>query len=304
MCRFGVIGSVNRDVIVSAAGRTHCDLGGSLYTVMALASLVPAATVVPMARIGVDVLPAVRALLACCPQVSMAGFRMEAAVNYACRLEYRSDGSKREILTGSLVPLSRADLWEGVLELDALLVNFITGRELRLEALQCLRRAFRGPIAMDLHSLLLRSLPDGTRVAEAPADWREWAALADALQMNASEAALLAEAEGPLDENRLAALARRLLELGPRWVAITRGAAGALAVEAGAPGPVTAPALAVPAAVDPTGCGDVFLAALGAGLLARAPLAAVLRAACRAAGQASQWRGPAALRRLEPLALA
>jgi sugar/nucleoside kinase (ribokinase family) len=122
------------------------------------------------------------------------------------------------------------------------------------------------------------------------------------MQMNEAEAAVLGELSEP-SEAALSSLAVSLLGLGPQLVVITRGAAGALAVAAdGTRCTLHATAVCGAAeAVDTTGCGDVFLAALGLGVIRGELPQRVLESACRAAGLASRVRGPKALHVLSQL---
>jgi sugar/nucleoside kinase (ribokinase family) len=300
--RLAVIGSANIDLVHGPDGSTHRGWGGVLYTVVALASLAPSAQVLPLIRAGADVLPELEALLAAQPGVMVSGLRSDPTPNYRCELRYATDGRKQEVLRGRLAPLAWADVEEATGMLDGVLVNFITGHELELPTLTRLRAASAAPVAMDLHSLLLTTAADGRRLPCVPAQWEAWVRLADALQMNEAEAALLGGlGSAQVEESRLLALATDLLTLGPRWVVITRGDQGAVAVQRGPAAVVRCAAASNGPAADTTGCGDVFLAALGAGLVAGEQLAPVLAKACRAAGQASRLVGPLALRGLEPL---
>lgn len=78
--------------------------------------------------------------------------------------------------------------------------------------------------------------------------------------------------------------ARRLLELGPRSVVITLGAAGAVVADAG--GVLAAPAVPVTEVVDTTGAGDAFAGALACALARGAPLADAVSAGMAAGAQA------------------
>ena len=100
-----------------------------------------------------------------------------------------------------------------------------------------------------------------------------------------TEAALLARfPERTLDDALIATL-----DAGPAIVAVTRGSAGAIAVERSADGSRPAPVAASAVSVDVVstlGAGDVFHGALLAGLLERRPLEEALRRATACAGLA------------------
>ena len=83
--------------------------------------------------------------------------------------------------------------------------------------------------------------------------------------MNDQEAAVLGDIDGA-DVDELTGFALATLGLGPRGVVVTRGAKGGVAAwrqEAGTTEVLSYAAMDPHLAVDPTGCGDVFLAGLG-----------------------------------------
>ncbi len=304
MMRFGIIGSVNTDVITSPGGEVFRGFGGALYTAGALSRLSPGAEIWLLSRIGADAFQVVRPLIQRYPGIRQDGIRVDAAPNYRCELTYRSDGSKREQLVGDLPPLAWDEVEPYAASLDALLINFITGREIELPTLRGLRQAVQGPLIMDLHSLLLRTAAGGERVQFVPCDWPQWIEPVDGLQMNEREAALLAGLAHPSIQ-ALAEFAGRLLNHGPRMVVITRGAQGAMAAIRDSIGcHILVEPSSGPQAVDPTGCGDVFLAVMGLGLVSAWAPERILQVACRVAGTASQGRGPEALIELSPMLLA
>ncbi|MEZ4867760.1 MAG: ribokinase [Caldilineaceae bacterium] len=109
----------------------------------------------------------------------------------------------------------------------------------------------------------------------------------DLLTPNATEARILLGLP-PDDPTPTPALAQRLLELGVKEIVVTQGAAGALIV-------TPTEMLAVPSvpvqAVDVTGAGDSFNAALAVGLSEGLPLAAAVQQACRAGAYTTQTLG-------------
>ena len=299
--RIGVIGNVNRDTITFADGSTASSLGGILYTVLALGYLGgPRLEVWPICTIGTDVEPAVRALLSECPSVRSDAMQFVATRNYECWIRYTLDGTKRERLIGEIGPLRRSYL-ERYLELcDGLLINFITGFELDHTARVAIRGSLKGPVLMDFHSLSLGRNADGSRYLRRPHDWAEWIALTHIIQMNETEAALLADAspDDPPAEFRAS-----MLRLGPEAAVVTRGRHGVGGAHRNAEGirHFDLPADRPSEAVDPTGCGDVFLAGLAAGRFLGQDFASCLQLAVRAAGLCSRLKGVRALKRLSEL---
>ncbi|MYS16718.1 ribokinase, partial [Streptomyces sp. SID4982] len=116
-------------------------------------------------------------------------------------------------------------------------------------------------IPLETVAELVRSLPEGTRFVLNPSPPRplpaEVLAACDPLVVNEHEARVLLGDEGAGDDP--AEWARRLLALGPRSVVVTLGARGALVCDAS--GARAVPSVVVDA-VDTTGAGDAFTAAL------------------------------------------
>ena len=110
--------------------------------------------------------------------------------NNRVELRYHSTADRVERLTGGVPGWSWEEVEVAMADVDAVLVNFISGREMSLETAVALRRGFHGPMHGDLHSLFMGIAPDGTRTPEAIDDFGSWAACFDVLQMNEEEAAL------------------------------------------------------------------------------------------------------------------
>ena len=138
---------------------------------------------------------------------------------------------------------------------------------------------------MDVHSLTLARDAEGRRHLRPPSSWPRWASLADVIQMNEVEARTLGAPEDGLGD-----WAASLLDLGPKVAVITLGEQGVLSAwrtpEGGLRG-VRLPAAPVAEGlpVDPTGCGDVFLAAMAVGLLTGSTVEQALRQATLAAAR-------------------
>lgn len=288
----GVLGGINEDTIEHADGRVEQALGGVLFTACALAHL--GAVALGPGRLRVHLLsrtdPAIaarlRPALASVPGLRLDGLQIVDGASVRCHITYDRTGGKSEVLRGDLRPFDIHSLAPRLRELNALVVNFITGYEVTREDLSTLRQQVNGPLLMDVHSLTLGRRDDGSRFARPLPAAAEWLAAADVVQMNESEARLLGAGAD------LAAWATSCLDAAegrPQTVVITRAEAGVLAAgrdEAGALWVAEVPAEDLPeGAVDPTGCGDVFLAGLTAGLLSGASTDDALHLANRAAAR-------------------
>lgn len=293
MKRIGVIGSINRDTVFWEGGREERGLGGILYTTLGLGFLGRGELEVWLcSKIGEDVADEAMAALALCPNVVTEGVEIVPQDNFHCRIRYRDDGSKEERLTGEISPLAWNNIAPFVGHLDGWAVNFITGFELELATFSALRQECLGSILLDVHSLTLGRGQDGRRFFQQPADWASWIALADVVQMNEVEAGLLGDM-ATIDKEGLRDFAGALLKLGPEAAVLTLGSQGVLGVwrEGEEEEENFVSAVEPEKAVDTTGCGDVFLAGLGAGLWGGKSFAESLVGATRAAGLNSQYRG-------------
>ncbi|TGN72552.1 ribokinase [Streptomyces bauhiniae] len=140
---------------------------------------------------------------------------------------------------------------------------------------------------------VVRALPEGTRFVLNPSPPRplpaEVLAACDPLVVNEHEArVLLGDGETGGTGDDPAGWARRLLALGPRSVVVTLGAKGALVCDAS--GVRAVPSVAVDA-VDTTGAGDAFTAALAWRLGAGEELSVAAAYAARVGAAAVTRRG-------------
>jgi sugar/nucleoside kinase (ribokinase family) len=286
-----VVGTVNRDRIVPADGAPHESLGGILYNVMAMAALLEGTgwRVRAVGRLGAEDRRAAERMLAGLPAADPGGLVDDPAGTNLSELRYRADGSRVERVEPRVAPLSEADL-RGVEQADAVLVNMISGRDVARETLSAVRARSRGLFLLDVQALA-RTL-DTPRRPRAVPDWGKWCALFDVVRGNEEEIASFPGGPPDAEEG-----ARRILAAGAGEVLVTRGEAGSWRLARGADGPVReeVPAWPSPAAVDPTGCGDVYLAGVcAARVLGLAPGSAPWLGAW-AAAQVAATSGPEAL---------
>lgn len=256
----GVIGTINRDTIHRADGSTVTSWGGLLYTLKYLAER-GRGTVVPAVNAGRDCHERIIDILREFPRLDRTLVQSVDAVNNHCFLHYADQAHKCERLAGGVPPLTWSRV-KPLLTADLILVNFISGRDIGLTALEKLRRAYAGPIYMDIHSLTLgrKTVAGGYhRFLRRPRHWKRYAACADILQMNRVEYELLSGE--PLSKNGAAAFVRRHL---PRLscLVVTLGREGALLVRRdGRERRVRfIPVKEVKNPYDTTGCGDIFAA--------------------------------------------
>jgi len=291
--RLGVIGSMVWDSIYGRdpAQPAIEEWGGISYSLAALdATLGADWQIVPLVKVGRDLAARANQFLGSLQHVAPGARFLEVpAPNNRVTLRYYQLERRCEQMSGGVPPWTWPELGPQVRDLDALYVNFISGYELDLETAQVLRHGFPRFQYADLHSLFLGKEPDGTRVPQPLPNAPAWFGCFDAVQLNEDEFQQL----GP-DPLVVAAGA---LTRGCRTLVVTLGARGA-AYFTGTP--VRSALIPAPAALaadgDPTGCGDVFGAAVAASLVAGASLEEAVRCGTRLGARNVSHRGATGLR--------
>jgi hypothetical protein len=291
--RLGVIGSMVWDSIYGRdpAQPAIEEWGGISYSLAALdATLGADWQIVPLVKVGRDLAARANQFLGALQHLAPGARFLEVpALNNRVTLRYYQLERRCEQMSGGVPPWTWPELGPQVRDLDALYVNFISGYELDLETAQLLRHGFPRFLYADLHSLFLGKEPDGTRVPQPLPNAPAWFGCFDAVQLNEDEFQQL----GP-DPLVVAAGA---LTRGCRTLVVTLGARGA-AYFTGTP--VRSALIPAPAALaadgDPTGCGDVFGAAVAASLVAGASLEEAVRCGTRLGTRNVSHRGATGLR--------
>jgi sugar/nucleoside kinase (ribokinase family) len=302
MKRLGVVGSLVWDVI---HGRDVHEApveewGGIAYALAGLdASLADDWQIVPLIKVGRDLARQAEVLLKSYRKMIPGGRCAEVTVpNNRVTLRYAEGERRTERMSGGVPGWSWSELGPLVRDLDAVYVNFISGFEMPLGTAQALRQGFHGPRYADLHSLFFGMPPDGVRVLRPVENVRDWFACFDAVQLNEDEMR-------QISTDPMGAAADALGQ-GVSLLAVTLGARGAVYVQApgtrpfasGSTGdPVRTARIEAPRvdAIDPTGCGDIFGAALVSRLLAGDPIDQAMRHANRLAARNATLRGASGL---------
>jgi len=288
--------------------------GGISYSLEAFAVALPSGWMArPILRLGEDLADDAWAYLSSIPGLDMAeGIQVTPGINPRVELRYQDRKERLEVPTGEVPPWEWADLEPLVGELDAIYVNFITGRELTLETSKRLGKRFLGPLYADLHTLFTEISSSGIRFLRTVQDWQDWLRAFDVVQMNQEEFRLIGGSGAVSSEG-----AANLMSPGPGLIAVTMGSQGVsyLSKEGFDPDPSTWPATrgvdlgegwpgrgSVPAPMenflgDPTGCGDVWGATFFARLLAGESIRRAMATANRLAYEKMGHRGARGLHR-------
>jgi hypothetical protein len=304
MARLGVLGTLVLDTIhrpetdEGPMPSPLTDWGGIAYSLCALEASAPGSwEILPIMKVGEDLRGEADDFLRDLKRVrSLEGVVTVPEPNNRVDLYYHSGPRRCEKLTGGVPGWNWRELAPLAESCDALIVNFIAGWELSLEAARHLRSAHPGAIYADLHSLLLAVGPDGARTLQPLPAWPAWRECFDVVQMNEDELSALTVAGA-----RPETTARESVAHGPRALFVTRGDRGASWwSRSGAEGDEvrTGHELSEPVpreVADPTGCGDVWGAACATALLEGEDVAAAARRANHLAGAAARHRGTAGL---------
>lgn len=279
-----IIGGINHDEVRTLDGRTRKGWGGILYNIAALQRFAPRnLTIRPIAFLGSDAERSVGNWLNHLPRIDPSALIPLNRRGNLCKLRYIDPDHRDERLLYVVPSLKYAHL-RAALDSDLILVNFISGRDISLSALQRLRAEYAGPIYLDIHSYLLGRHRDGARFSRRPKNWREVVACADFLQMNEIEFTALSRVE-PNPESVIQWARNVLTPLRCQCLMVTLAARGALCASRKGRGwrIVHCPSRRRPQASDPTGAGDVFAGAWIANWMGEHdPASACLEAARRA----------------------
>ena len=310
--RLGILGTFVWDTIYGRdeIGGPVEEWGGITYSLSGLDAALPDGwEIVPLIKVGSDLAGRAKDYLRELRRLAPDAALVEVPYpNNRVELRYLTSERRAERLTGGVPGWSWLGLKPLLADLDALYINFISGFELDLETAQLLRQHFAGPIYCDLHMLVMAVQPSGLRSLQPLPNVAEWCRCFDVMQVNEDE--VTAMAPDPM------ALAATALAAGMRCLAVTLGKRGAvyfaapdfnhLTLPRSAPtlgqavGPVRTaliPAESSGAALDPTGCGDVWGATYFSRLLAGDSLEVAMRAAHHAAARNLSHRGATGLSR-------
>lgn len=290
--KIGVVGTINRDTIYRHDGSAVESWGGLLYSIKYLGGE-SVGEIIPVVNLGRDAYGPVMGLLGRFRNIDLAHIKKVPEKNNHCFLHYHNQSHKCEILKGGVPPLTFTRL-RPIRDCDLVVVNFISGADVTLAALEKFRSWYPGIIYMDIHSHTLgkRKVAGGhRRHLRRPPNWRRYIACADILQVNAVEFELLSgvppsrRAAGDFFEGEAGHLKCLIVTLGSDGCLITyRGQKGMIATR-------RIKAVDIRRVYDTTGCGDIFGAGFVAEYLRTGRPVKAARHGTRLAGERCRKRG-------------
>lgn len=280
--KLGVIGEPCMDYIHRSGVPAEKKLGGILYSVVSLAVLsMPGNEVYPIMNLGEDEYDNITSFLAKFPNIKFDFINKTRPATRIVNLYYKDKTvqfkcsetgmlktyDREENSTKPTLPVDYTLAEKALTLMDGLLVNFVSGVDLKLETLKKIRENFKGYIHMDMHNLCMTTHEDGTRTQGPVKNWLDWCGQTDTLQMNESELNVM-----PGEKMHEYETAERILADGSvKTLIITRGKHGVSmyqrkeTIAAGEKyfelDKADLPAIETPHFIDSTGCGDVFATA-------------------------------------------
>lgn len=252
-----VIGTLNKDLIFPFKGSPIESFGGIYYTISTLSRLLkPTDRILPVSFVGEDLYPALCAVLEKFDNVSLDGLIEIPHKHHKVILEYVTPQERKERALFNFAPLE----WEHVrafVEADFVIVNFITGWDLSLNAYTRLQKKKKDALYVDIHFLVMGIDEMGRRFPQCPADIDRWLEGSKFIQMNQREFWVIAGEEtdaAQFYKERLSPEQILLITLGERGVQAIFSQRELTRKE-------IIPGYKISSMVDTTGCGDVFGAA-------------------------------------------
>jgi len=252
-----LIGTIVKDVIHHYDGSTSRSLGGLMYSIQAVLPLLQEGDVLtPLTYVGEDIYDQVLDRYSGNKQIRTSGFLLKKQPNNTVELTYRDPQERQE---RSLHPFPELpfSLIEPFLWADLLLLNLISGWEVSVNTFTRIRQAFPGRISLDLHSLVLGRRANGLRFLQPFENIGPWITNSDVVQANESEFEMLGTHSGNPEDffDKICFKEDKIFNL-------TRASRGSRSffMRNGALRQWDQKPPAGLEVLDPTGCGDAFMA--------------------------------------------
>ncbi len=257
-----VIGTICCDEVRRPGRKPVTGYGGIYYSLITLAQLFDRNDLIyPICSVGEEEYSALIHEIKHYPAIKHDRISRYPGPNNRVVLEYYSQEERREFSTylpkqftcSDMVPLPDVGL---------VLLNFVSGKEMSYKTVCALKRRMNVPLYIDLHSIFLGFGNNGERYYRTGKKWTHWHRSGDILQMNSTEAQILAgeELNGP---SRVETFGKYLVDQGASVVLITEGHKGSVVVweKESKTFVKRIPAYISEKSVDPTGCGDIYSSA-------------------------------------------
>ncbi|MFA5403354.1 MAG: carbohydrate kinase family protein [Ignavibacteria bacterium] len=190
--KYLVIGEPCVDLIHKNDGEVVYSYGGILYSVISLAVLAGKEDIIyPVMNLGSDEFENITNILRKYPNIKLDGIykvsRPTRKVNLYYNMYNSGNSARMETSTEPANTIGYESVEKFLPEADAVLINMISGVDIALDTLKNIRKNFNGFMHIDIHNLVMKTNPDGTREHTNLERWREWCSNTDTIQMNEFE---------------------------------------------------------------------------------------------------------------------
>ncbi len=190
--KYLVIGEPCLDLIHKADGDVIRSYGGILYSTISLAVIAGKNDFVyPIMNLGDDEYDSIIGILKKYSNINLDGIKKVPQpirkVNLYYNMYNSGNQARMETSTEPTNAIGFDSIEKFLFEADAILVNMISGVDITLDTFKSIRKNFKGFIHIDIHNLVMKTNPDGTREHTNLEEWRQWCSNSDTIQMNEFE---------------------------------------------------------------------------------------------------------------------
>jgi sugar/nucleoside kinase (ribokinase family) len=190
--KYIIIGEPCVDVIHKADGGTIHSYGGILYSLISLSVLSQAGDeLYPVMNLGADEYDNITDIIKKYSNIKLDGIYKVDHPTRKVNLyysNYRSGKSARmESSSAPTYTIGYDGIEKFLAGADAMLINMISGVDISLDSVKKIKKNFSGKIHMDLHNIVMKTNPDGTREHVYVDNYAEWCTSVDTIQMNEYE---------------------------------------------------------------------------------------------------------------------
>lgn len=223
--KFLILGHFSYDVFHGEDGSERLQVGGLQRAIRHLSVLCGRQDrIIPVSCVGVDDHATILEEMSDLQNVDLSALYVHDVPTHRVHY-YPGHNGPVVACVKELSPPIPFDRIKRFLEVDGILVNMMSGVDVRLETLDEIRMAVRGSdtrLHFDFHNLTLGIGPNAERIRRPITDWRRWAFMMNTVQLNEEEIAGLSGER--LTEHQAAG---HLLTLSVAGVLVTRGPGGA-----------------------------------------------------------------------------
>ena len=227
MKKIGLIGHPVVDEIYPVKGNVITGYGGVYYNAKILSYLLKdKGEIYLVSKIGSDIHEDFKNQMINLGNINTNNLIKVNQINNRVKLKFYTKSDRKEYST-YVLPALEEDEINYINDYDILLINFVSGRELKWETLNSIRKSYKGIIFIDIHSLLMRFGKKGERLVKKRGNWAKWIKLSDIVQMNQVEAEIIARTKFKSD-NEVVEFVKKLISGYTKIAIITLGERGSI----------------------------------------------------------------------------